>query len=370
MKYSPHSHTPHWLVGLKAIAVFVLAILAGIGLLALTSAVGSFGILILVIVLALLIGALWAWFFGLFRRNKPDAPPFWKSWLRASTVWALALLALVSIPFLGAITFNAARPLALPRVELTDGRKEVVFQGMIHVGSEPFYQGVVFEVEKAADLGYTLLFEGVQPGTDENLERMNEILGTNGLNLNQIYDSFAQACGLRFQNEYFAVFVNDMKENPEQFVNADVSVDDMMAEWDRLLQEHPEWGLQQEPVRPEEEVDDRMSGFLGQLDNLTPGQQELVALACRTMMNLSFGNQGEQKPFNEHVVLNFRNEHLADAILEQAGNRIFVTYGAAHFPGVYSLLREADPNWKIIDVQWRQGIENRSRLEGNLTLEP
>ncbi len=359
-----------WWIALKAILLFVLTLLALLGLLVLVSATDSFRPLLLVAVVALVIGAIWAGVGRLVRRGRAGARPFWRSWLSASGVVGLLALALLAVPLLVVITINATRPLAVPRVTLTDGEREVVFQGMIHIGSAPYYQAVAFDMTQAADLGYVLFFEGVRAGAPENVQRMNEILGTNGVNLNQVYDAFAQQCGLHFQNEYFGVFYDDMASNPDQFVNADVSVDDMMAEWDRLLQEHPEWSAAQINERPEEEVDNQLDGMMGRLNSLTPGQQRLTQLACQTVLNVNLGQLGGEKPpFNENVVVDFRNRNLAEMIMQHPAERLYITYGYDHFRGVYKLLTEANPNWRIADVEWRQAIDNATELERELQLE-
>lgn len=365
---SPSSTSRLWFA-IKVIAVFVLAVLALLGLILLVNLSGSFRLVLLVAAVALALGLLWAGFVFFLRRERADRPPFWQSWLKASAVWGLVLMAAAAVPVLGAIVFNTSQPLAMPKITLSDGEREVVFQGMIHIGSEPYFQSVVFDLEKAADQGYTLFFEGVQPGTDENLEQMNRLLGTNGLNLNQIYDAFARQCDLDFQNTYFAVFYDDLQENPEQFVKADVSVDDMIAEWERLLGEHPEWrGL---PVaNPEEAVDSDLEGWMDRLENLSPGQQQLASLACHVYLNATFSRLGGEKPpFKQEVVVNYRNRHLADLILDHPADQIYITYGYDHFRGVFRLMREADPDWRIVDVQWRQAIDSARELERELQLD-
>ena len=68
-------------------------------------------------------------------------------------------------------------------------------------------------------------------------------------------------------------------------------------------------------------------------------------------------------------MLDFRNRHLADLILNQPSDLIYVTYGYAHFHGVFKLLQEADPDWEIVDIRWTQAIEDRDELERDLLFE-
>lgn len=363
-------------VAIKAILLFVLTMFALLGLLILLTALGSPLPLLLILVVAALIGMVSAAVLWLLRRRRPDRAPFWRSWLNATAIWGLLLLALVSIPYLWMIYVSAVEPLSLPRIVLSNGKKEVIYQGMVHVGSEPFYQGIVFDMVDAADKQYELLFEGVQGGSPENEQRFNELMGTRGTDLNQMYDSVAQQCNLHFQNDYFRVFGDDMADKPDQFITADVSVDDMMAEWDRLTAADPALLAQMPEIKPAEaadQQDDTMAGVLESLKNLTPGQQSLVGLACQTMFNMTLDdtktNKSDQSPFMEKVVLEYRNRHLADTILQSPAEHIYITYGADHFKGVYKLLQAADPAWTIKDVSWRQAIEDRVAVENELQLD-
>ena len=73
----------------------------------------------------------------------------------------------------------------------------------------------------------------------------------------------------------------------------------MIAEWERLLSEHPEWRAQMVEARPEDEVDSDLDNLLDRLSGLTPGQRRLTALACHTYLNIQVGQIGGQKrPFN------------------------------------------------------------------------
>jgi hypothetical protein len=61
-------------------------------------------------------------------------------------------------------------------------------------------------------------------------------------------------------------------------------------------------------------------------------------------MTDSFSN----KEFFEIIIWE-RNKILVNAIENSEYDNIFVTYWLLHFEWVYSLLKEHDPNWKIIN---------------------
>jgi hypothetical protein len=58
----------------------------------------------------------------------------------------------------------------------------------------------------------------------------------------------------------------------------------------------------------------------------------------------------------------------AQRIVDDPHDKIFITYGANHLPGVFELLRQQDPNWKVVSVKWFRTIEAPKRLDGKLDL--
>lgn len=50
------------------------------------------------------------------------------------------------------------------------------------------------------------------------------------------------------------------------------------------------------------------------------------------------------------VTVNARNQNLVKHIIEEPENFIYLTYGAAHFKGVFDNLKAIDPNWQIVST--------------------
>ena len=65
------------------------------------------------------------------------------------------------------------------------------------------------------------------------------------------------------------------------------------------------------------------------------------------------------------VVLDFRNRNLAMQLLADSRPKIYVTYGAAHLPGVMELMKR-EPDWKVASVKWMRTIAAPEHLEGKL----
>lgn len=68
-------------------------------------------------------------------------------------------------------------------------------------------------------------------------------------------------------------------------------------------------------------------------------------LKHRSAGSLAFASVGG--PELAGSVVDDRNRVLVDEILKSDRKKIFVIYGLLHFDGVFSLLQDRDPNWKV-----------------------
>lgn len=101
-----------------------------------------------------------------------------------------------------------ADPPLLPLAILSNGKKIVAFQGMVHVGMERFYKSVVYDLEEALNEGYRLYYEGVQPSPGEGDAWFAQQLADGG-DLAENYKALADACGVKFQIDYFGLMDMD-----------------------------------------------------------------------------------------------------------------------------------------------------------------
>ena len=224
-------------IGLRWIAGFIVAVLAWIGLQVLD--VWPAWVLAAVVGLALVL-ALPIW---LIRRARARGRPGWSAW-RAYGSTALVVLALLILVLATPIYYLALRgelrPAAVPQAVLSNGPKTVVFQGMVHIGSEPYYKGMVYEVGKALTEGSALFYEGVieSPESPEATQWFKDTLAGGG-DLSANYKAIGDLCGLTFQLDWFAPVEAHKKLHPEQHVNADLSYLEMYREYQRLAAADP-----------------------------------------------------------------------------------------------------------------------------------
>lgn len=297
----------------------------------------------------------------LVKRNTPE----WNGKFSFAT-FALAGMLLVaglaSLPVFYAAYMVDSGPTSIPLATLSNGKKTVVFQGMQHVGSEGFYKGVVFDLEKALTDGYTLFYEGVQPapGKPEIDDWFfKEFMGASA-GLNASYQQFAKQCGMAFQLGYFEPLLADKAINPKKHITADVSTADLRTEYERLMREDAAFAAYVNTPRPK--VDpmktDPMISALGVLGTSTPAQQKLGGILCRGVLAISMGQEADVLEPKEKLILLYRNRALARFVADSKAEKIYITYGAKHFRGFVQDLKALDPAFEIVALSWGRAMSN------------
>ena len=292
-------------------------------------------------------------------------------WLRTSAgLWCL-LGGLAALPVYWLAVITETRPALVPTITLTSGARTVVLQGMQHVGAERFFQAVVYDLEQALADGYVLGYEGVANSDPEADAWFRQAL-THGQDLGDSYRELGRTCGLTYQIDYFGPLVADAKAHPERHLTMDVDTRAMKQEYDRLMQADPAFAaaMRQQVQAPASDADDDgadlVTRFIDWQKSGSDSQRTLAGTLCRGIMTYVMrrsaeGGGGALDP----VVLDFRNRHLAAQLLGDARPKIYVTYGAAHLPGVMEILQR-EPGWQVASVKWMRTIAAPEHLEGRL----
>jgi hypothetical protein len=326
----------------------------------------SWFVVLVIAVIAAILGLLAAWIVrALFRnqRRQRFGTSYLKAW--AALLFVLAIIVATPIYFLALAT--EFRPLVVPQATLSNGKKTVVFQGMMHIGSEGFYKSVVYDLEKALDDGYVIYYEGVMPSPDGD-KWFNDTLAGGG-DLSDNYKTMASLCGLSFQLDYFGLLRTDMAAHPERHIAADVTTADMMHEYERLVAEDPDFAARMAEQKADDAADKGssggLSGIIGMVSNGTPDQRRLAGTICRGGLSMLLGGKAKPSPMDP-VILDFRNRALAERIGADSHQLIYITYGAEHLPGVLALLKAQDPAWDIQSLKWSRTVETPEELTGKL----
>jgi len=263
---------------------------------------------------------------------------------------------------------TSLKPLTVPQATLSNGTKTVVFQGMMHIGSEPFYKGVVYDLEKALTEGYVIYYEGVQPAAEGDKWFADTLAGGGDLSAN--YKMLSDVCGLKFQLDYFQLLRADMAAHPERHVAADVSTADMMHEYERLVAADPGFAERVKPAKADAEAttnsSEGLSSLIDGLVNGTPDQKRIAGYACRGFLTWTLGRPDAPSPLDP-VILDYRNRQLADRIVKDTHELIYITYGAGHLPGLLRDLQAIDPAWEIKSVKWQRVVEAPDDVTGQLS---
>ncbi len=318
------------------------------------------------VVVALVLGLVVAWLVRpIFRGQRRQG--FFASYIKAVLGTLFVLGIIVALPIYYAAVLTDLKPLIVPQATLSNGKQTVVFQGMMHVGSEPFYKGVVYDLEKALTEGYVIYYEGVQPSPDGDKWFNDTLAGGGDLSAN--YKVLSDACGLKFQLDYFQLLTADMAAHPERHVAADVSTADMMHEYERLAAADPGFAARVQPAKADVTAttnsSEGLSSFVDMLNSGTPEQKKIAGYACRGFMTWTLGRPAAPSPLDP-VILDFRNKALADRISKDTRPLIYVTYGAEHLPGLLKDLQTIDPAWEIKSVKWQRVMEAPDDVTGQL----
>jgi len=174
---------------------------------------------------------------------------------------------------------------------------------------------------------------------------------------------------MKFQLDYFGLLDADKAEHPKRHVIADVDAIELKAEYERLMREDPAFAkAHANDFQPKPATNDNafMLKVVDWLKNGSEAQKTLGGVACRGLFTLSQPAQGSPPGRMEPVILDFRNRALAKQIMPSADDKIFITYGSAHLPGLVAELRKLDSKWAVGSVKWMRTIEHPEHIEGKL----
>lgn len=352
-----------WVVRLCAIVWFLLLIGA---ILSLPVLIDISGLAVLVVALiAILFAFPIAW---TLRRIFPGRRVGgWRSALVQAGLAIFAVLSiLVATPIYVLAITGAVRPLTVPLATLSNGQKTVVFQGMSHIGTEAFYKSVVYDLERALTEGYVIFYEGVR--RDPSGDAWFDATMAGGGDLSANYTAMGRICGLTFQLDYFKVLTGDITAHPERHVAADVSTADMKREYERLIRTDPTFAdyarSAEAKAKREEGSGANWANFMAWVDRSSPGQKALIGTACRGAFNIILSRE-DPSPI-DRVVVDYRNRELAARIAASPSDKIYITYGAGHLPGLLRDLKANDPAWEIKSIKWERTIDAPENLTGRL----
>lgn len=270
------------------------------------------------------------------KENKPIIETF------LSFCFYIGLFMSLIIVFIGSLSirYNEFKPYWVTSHTITDWEKEVVFQWMMHIWSENFYEEVALEIEKYKKDGYVLFYEWVKPWTKESQDTFNQAVWFDILG--DLYFKVSDLIWLELQNNLdFLSLENNLD------YNVDLSLDEIVEIYNNISPENKK--------TPDLSID--VDAFYNQidtfLDNSKPWEIKVLRYVIRWFFNymLAFSGQDISEISKEisilDIILNERDKVLSDEILFSEHNKIYIIYWDAHFDWVFANLKEKNPKWRV-----------------------
>lgn len=271
---------------------------------------------------------------------------------------AIMMTILFSILWGFSYYYNEVSPAPMPQYILSNGKTQVVFQAMSHIGTQKFYDTIVEELRKKKKQWYVYYFEWVRQGTLENQKSFNTAIGIKFDK--DLYKNFSKLYWVVQQDNSLFLHIVNNKD-----YNIDLSIDEIMNFYhakksaEKTLKKNSQWWIYHT------EVVDASAQILEILSTLNT--RELLVLqyinkaflngiiSSSQLQNTMMTQFGNKKLFD--VILGKRNELLAQKILSWEHEKIFITYGLLHFQWVLDILKKSDSRWKVEKVNYTYPIQ-------------
>lgn len=206
--------------------------------------------------------------------------------------------------------------------------KEMAFIYMHHIGTELFYENVSHKVDSLQKEGYISFCEGVE-NTKETDSSLNDLSNRKvrkilGVVTRSYYDSISNKLAGKIKYKGDKKLINQpsykiLKVDTTTSVKADVELKILINEFESR------------------------HGFVQLSDCDMNTSLESTEYECETI------GKELSKKFRTEIVLDYRNEHLANRIMNFDSDKVLVIYGANHFKGLWKELDKIDSTWQYDD---------------------
>ncbi|NRH21104.1 hypothetical protein HOO68_03605 [Candidatus Gracilibacteria bacterium] len=276
----------------------------------------------------------------------------WKEILPQYILTILATIGFFTAISLSFITYQNATPGVLSDISLSNSGQEVVFIEMSHIATPEFYTNKKEAIAALAQSGYTIIMEGVKPGTPENQALFNQSIGFDFTPT--LYSEIANIIGLQSQDNKM-LFEGI---NTGSLVSVDLSIDEIISLMGTGI------------VTSTGEVVDIESEIQKTLSALTSRERIFTGWIARGFMNWSLKQSDDMTSVLTSgsgaqlftTIIDRRNDKIIEYIQGHPDQNIAVVYGALHFNGVYEALQRANPTWKMKQIKKYTPYNNTSSV--------
>ena len=218
--------------------------------------------------------------------------------------------------------------------------KTIVFLPMAHAGKAEFYKDVQQTIVNLKNDGYVVFYEGVKTG----------IISDSAFDTSTIkkYQRYPEVKALSLDSLQKLIYVIKLRRMVGIFPDS--------TTYSNTIKKLPI--MKKSVVQPS-------ASHLGITDNdfnIDVTKTELVDLYEQANGEITLQQIDFATPLNEPlprslilkqknvtpIIINYRNEHLANSIQNSIYDKILIIYGLVHQKGTFEVLNRLDPTWEIL----------------------
>lgn len=239
---------------------------------------------------------------------------------------------------------NEVYPAKMSEYTISNWKKTIKFQSMIHIWTHDFYNEIKNNIENFKNNWWVYFFEWVKPWNEENMVKFNQALW---IEFDEnLYKNFSKLYWVTFQdNSIFLWLVNNLD------FNVDLNIDQIMKLYDKKIENKTDKSVKA-PLKANDKI-------LEILSNLNEKELKILVYINQAILNLIIWSEDIQTSLSQNfgnkelfeVILEERNKVIVSEIINSKYDNIYITYWSLHLKWVIKLLKEDDSNWEIIKVK-------------------
>lgn len=212
----------------------------------------------------------------------------------------------------------------------SNGRKQVVYLPMHHIGKQSFYDDVKKKIDSLRKDGYVFYYEGLKLSTND--------------------DSLAIDTLAKKLRKIMGLDLSLLRSNGGYI---DTSTGNFMGRKNNFVKRYNLVNQERAGTLMDTTIDRRADVSLSDLIPALEAELGPIPLdACdySTPMGQKYTCKKYKLKEYSRAALEYRNKWIAEEVRRDTSLKIAIVYGAMHFKGLFRDLQASDPSWKRVDV--------------------
>ncbi|MBP2291527.1 hypothetical protein [Azospirillum rugosum] len=239
-------------------------------------------------------------------------------------------------------------PLQLSRLVVSDGKRQVEMQGMVHVAKPDFYREIAAHIAQRRREGWLVFYEEVRPDEGSSPAGVADVLRRLGANWNpdskqHPYEMMAGIIGNGLVLQDNRALLGPPGPDVR---NVDVTLSQLLA---ALPPEEPAGGKGDADGTGDGGEEDAVDlAQVRQQFAALPGWAQRRVQAGVRIMLATTASGTMVRDMLPPALTTLREDKVVKAIRDEPGRNILILYGQVHIDHIRSMLAQADPNWRTI----------------------